>query len=95
MARENTFRENELTDKEGAGSSGGNPAPVVGSRQALAPHISELVKNSKRDTTAERQRSHLPILTHSPAMNIAVKLRYSSTECFCEWLKISLHSSLS
>ncbi|KAK8399091.1 hypothetical protein O3P69_004272 [Scylla paramamosain] len=75
MARENTFRENELTDKEGAGSSGGNPAPVVGSRQALAPHISEIVKNSKRDTTAEKQRSHLPILTHSPAMNIAVKLR--------------------
>ncbi|XP_045614162.2 actin remodeling regulator NHS isoform X1 [Procambarus clarkii] len=82
MAKEkNTFRENELINEHKAGSSVTERTQVNGSQQASGPHhnhVYEKVKNSKRDTSADKhypQKSHLPISSHSAAMNVAVKLR--------------------
>ncbi|KAK8746633.1 hypothetical protein OTU49_017114 [Cherax quadricarinatus] len=87
MAKEkNTFRENELINDQKAGSSGAEVSQVNGSQRASGlqqNHVYERVKNSKRETSADKhypQKSHLPISSHSAAMNVAVKLRESTRD---------------
>ncbi|KAK7068038.1 hypothetical protein SK128_023078 [Halocaridina rubra] len=83
MAKEtNSFRDNEVINTQEAGSSGSESRLVNGgaARNSGCPRnlIYETVKSANRDSSADKrypQKSHLPISTHSSAMNVAVKLR--------------------